>query len=51
MTMLVLAVLGGVLATGTMRTYHFREGQHDQQNRVVARLLAQRDANTTRGDH
>lgn len=38
-------------ATGKMRFYHFGEGRYDEQDKVVARLLAERDANTTRGNH
>ncbi|CAN5918067.1 hypothetical protein BH11GEM1_BH11GEM1_09680 [soil metagenome] len=38
-------------ATGKMRFYHFGEGRYDEQDKVVAKLLAERDANTTRGDH
>ena len=37
-------------ATGKMRFYHFGEGRYEEQDKVVARLLAERDANTTRGD-
>ena len=37
-------------ATGKMRFYHFGEGRYDEQDKVVAKLLAERDANTTRGD-
>lgn len=37
-------------ATGKMRFYHFGEGRYDEQDKVVARLLAERDANITRGD-
>ncbi|MEO5817190.1 MAG: cytochrome c biogenesis protein CcdA [Gemmatimonadaceae bacterium] len=37
-------------ATGTMRFYHFGEGRYEEQDKVVARLLAERDASTTRGD-
>ena len=38
-------------ATGTMRFHHFGEGRYDEQDKVVAKLLAERNANTTRGDH
>ncbi|MEO8620021.1 MAG: cytochrome c biogenesis protein/redoxin [bacterium] len=35
-------------ATGKMRFYHFGEGRYEEQDKVVAKLLAERDANTTR---
>ncbi len=38
-------------ATGKMRFYHFGEGRYEEQDKVVAKLLAERDAATTRGDH
>ncbi len=38
-------------ATGQMRFYHFGEGRYEEQDKVVAKLLAERDANITRGDH
>ena len=38
-------------ATGKMRFYHFGEGRYDEQDKVVARLLAERDAGSPRGDH
>ena len=38
-------------ATGKMRFYHFGEGRYEDQDKVVAKLLAERDANITRGDH
>jgi len=38
-------------ATGKMRFYHFGEGRYEEQDKVVAKLLAERDANITRGDH
>ena len=37
-------------AAGKMRFYHFGEGRYDEQDKVVAKLLAERDANTTRGE-
>ncbi|MEO8335818.1 MAG: cytochrome c biogenesis protein CcdA [bacterium] len=37
-------------ATGKMRFYHFGEGRYEEQDKVVAKLLAERDASTTRGD-
>lgn len=36
-------------ATGAMRFYHFGEGHYDEQDRVVAKLLAERDASTAAG--
>ena len=38
-------------ARGKMRFYHFGEGRYEEQDKVVARLLAERDANITSGDH
>ena len=38
-------------ATGTMRFYHFGEGRYDEQDKVVARLLAERDAASPKGAH
>ena len=38
-------------ATGKMRFYHFGEGRYEEQDKVVAKLLAERDAANTRGDH
>ena len=38
-------------ASGKMRFYHFGEGRYDEQDKVVAKLLAERDANSTRGAH
>jgi cytochrome c biogenesis protein CcdA/thiol-disulfide isomerase/thioredoxin len=38
-------------ATGKMRFYHFGEGRYEEQDQVVAKLIAERDASTTRGDH
>ena len=38
-------------ATGKMRFYHFGEGRYDEQDKVVAKLLAERDANSSRGAH
>jgi thiol-disulfide isomerase/thioredoxin len=38
-------------ATGKMRFYHFGEGRYEEQDKVVAKLLAERDANSTRGAH
>ena len=38
-------------ATGRMRFHQFGEGRYEEQDKVVAKLLAERDANTTRGDH
>ena len=38
-------------ATGRMRFYHFGEGRYEEQDKVVAQLLAERDANSTRGVH
>ena len=38
-------------ATGKLRFHHFGEGRYDEQDKVVAKLLAERDANTSRGDH
>jgi cytochrome c biogenesis protein CcdA/thiol-disulfide isomerase/thioredoxin len=35
-------------ATGTMRFYHFGEGRYEEQDKVVAKLLAERDASTPR---
>jgi thiol-disulfide isomerase/thioredoxin len=37
-------------ATGMVRFYHFGEGQYDEQDKAVAKLLAERDAGTTAGD-
>ncbi len=37
-------------ATGTMRFYHFGEGRYEEQDRVVAKLLAERDASGPRGN-
>ncbi|MEP6618148.1 MAG: cytochrome c biogenesis protein CcdA [bacterium] len=37
-------------ATGAMRFYHFGEGRYDEQDKVVAKLLAERDAAPVRGD-
>ncbi len=36
-------------ATGHMRFYHFGEGRYEEQDKVVAKLLAERDANSTHG--
>ena len=36
-------------ATGKMRFYHFGEGRYEEQDKVVAKLLAERDAAITRG--
>ena len=36
-------------ATGKMRFYHFGEGRYEEQDTVVARLLAERDAATSAG--
>ena len=33
-----------------MRFDHFAEGRYEEQDKVVARLLAERDANIPRGD-
>ena len=38
-------------ANGKMRFYHFGEGRYEEQDKVVAKLLAERDANSTRGAH
>lgn len=38
-------------ATGKLRFYHFGEGRYEDQDRVVATLLAERDGAATRGDH
>jgi len=38
-------------AEGNMRFYHFGEGRYEEQDKVVAKLLAERDANHTRGDY
>ncbi|CAN5166748.1 hypothetical protein BH09GEM1_BH09GEM1_23120 [soil metagenome] len=38
-------------ATGRMRFYHFGEGRYEEQDKVVAKLLAERDANSIRGAH
>ncbi|CAN5921077.1 hypothetical protein BH11GEM2_BH11GEM2_14840 [soil metagenome] len=38
-------------ATGKMRFYHFGEGRYEEQDKVVAKLLAERDANPSRGAH
>ena len=38
-------------ANGKLRFYHFGEGRYEEQDKVVAKLLAERDASTTRGDH
>ena len=38
-------------ATGKLRFHHFGEGRYDEQDKVVAKLLAERDANAPRGDH
>jgi cytochrome c biogenesis protein CcdA/thiol-disulfide isomerase/thioredoxin len=35
-------------ATGKMRFYHFGEGRYEEQDKVVAKLLAERDASTPR---
>jgi cytochrome c biogenesis protein CcdA/thiol-disulfide isomerase/thioredoxin len=37
-------------ATGKVRFYHFGEGQYDEQDKAVAKLLAERDAGVTTGD-
>ena len=37
-------------AAGKIRFYHFGEGRYDEQDKVVEKLLAERDANTTRGE-
>jgi hypothetical protein len=37
-------------ATGKVRFYHFGEGQYDEQDKAVAKLLAERDAGVTAGD-
>ena len=37
-------------ATGRMRFYQFGEGRYEEQDKVVAKLLAERDAATPRGD-
>ena len=37
-------------ATGAMRFYHFGEGRYEEQDKVVAKLLAERDAAAPRGD-
>ncbi len=37
-------------ATGTLRFHHFGEGRYEEQDKVVAKLLAERDASTIRGD-
>lgn len=34
----------------TSECYHFGEGRYEELDKVVAKLLAERDANTTRGD-
>ncbi|MEP7000286.1 MAG: cytochrome c biogenesis protein/redoxin [bacterium] len=34
-------------ANGKMRFFHFGEGRYEEQDKVVAKLLAERDANTT----
>lgn len=36
-------------ATGKVRFYHFGEGQYDEQDKAVAKLLAERDAGVTSG--
>ena len=38
-------------ATGKLRFHHFGEGRYQEQDQVVARLLAERDAATLRGEH
>lgn len=38
-------------ATGTLRFHHFGEGRYEEQDQVVAKLLAERDAATSRGGH
>ena len=37
-------------ANGGMRFYHFGEGRYEEQDKVVAKLLAERDAASPRGD-
>ncbi len=37
-------------ATGRLRFHHFGEGRYEEQDKVVARLLAERDAARTSGD-
>ena len=38
-------------ATGKLRFYHFGEGRYEEQDQVVAKLLAERDATASRGNH
>ena len=38
-------------ATGTLRFHHFGEGRYEEQDKVVAKLLAERDADSARRGH
>ena len=38
-------------ATGRLRFHHFGEGRYEEQDKVVAKLLAERDANSKPGEH
>ena len=37
-------------ATGRLRFHHFGEGRYEEQDKVVAKLLAERDAASAAGD-